>query len=198
MISPEAALFLSMAVCGVAVAVLYDFMRAIRGATGAGAVITAVTDVIFAFASFAAAAGCIQYFGNGRLRFYEAIGLALGMVVYFTVLSIVAYSFFLHTIKIFLRITVFIFKILLTPLLFLYKILIVPVQKRAGSIIKRSINSNAKQNKKSDHRIHNRPQKRTHRRFIYFIGRNDASKRSHAVSEDKRTKNGNSGTNLSN
>ena len=192
MISPETALFLSMTVCGVAISVLFDFMRALRGAAKAGAVLTAVTDVIFAFTSFVIAAWCIQYFGNGRLRVYEAIGIALGMAFYFTVLSGILYRFFLYCIKKFLRITSFIFKILLTPLLFLYKILIVPVQKRVGSIIQRSRNSNAKQNKKPAHRIRYRPQKRARRRFICGICRHDAFKRGHAISENKRAKKGNS------
>ena len=197
MISPEVALFLSMVVCGAAISVLYDFMRALRSVTRAGAVLTAVSDVIFVFASFIAAAGCIRYFGNGRIRVYEAIGLAIGATFYFTVLSGIMYRIFFWCIKKFLRITSFIFKILLTPLLFLYKILVVPVQKYVVSIIQRSRNSNAKQNKKSNHRIRRRSQKGSRNCFIYAIGRLNAFKRGHAVSENKRTEKRNSGANRS-
>ena len=191
MIAAETALFLATAACGAAAAMLYDFMRAVRAAVKSGAAVTAVTDVIFTFVSFTAAAWCVLTFGNGRLRLYEALGLLLGAVIYFTVLSGVVYKFFLYIIKKFLKITLFIFKILLTPLLFLYKILIVPIRKYAESIIQRSRNSNAKQNKKSGFEIRKQPQKGIYNRSGRGFRRLDAFKRRHAVSEAQRAEKGN-------
>lgn len=191
MISAETVLFLAMTVCGAAAAMLYDFMRAVRAAVKSGAVLTAVTDVIFVFLSFAAAALCVRNFGNGRLRLYEAMGLTLGAVIYFAVLSSVVYKFFLYIIKKFLKITLFIFKILLTPLLFLYKILVVPIRKYAKSIIQRSRNSNAKQNKKSCRGIRKQSQKGNYNRSVCAARRLNAFKRRYAVSETRRTEKGN-------
>ena len=193
MISNETALFLAMTACGAAVSVLYDFMRAVRGAVKTGAVLTAVTDIIFAFVSFAAAAWCVLAFGDGRLRIFEAIGMLIGAALYFAVLSGAVYRFFLYCIKKFLKITAFIFKILLTPLLFLYKILRVPIKKCAESIKQRSRNSNAEQTEKSSGKLHKRSQKGTYNRRRRGIGRLDAIKRRHAVSEARRTEKGNSG-----
>lgn len=192
MISDETALFLAMTVCGAAVSVLYDFMRAVGDAAKSEAAVTAVTDVIFAFASFAAASWCVLNYGNGRLRIYEALGLLLGAVVYFTALSGVMYKVFLCIIKKFLKITIFIFKILLTPLLFLYKILTVPIKKYAESIIQRSRSSNARQNKKSGNKIRNSPQKGTRNRGFRGACRHNAFKRRYAVSETERAKKRNS------
>lgn len=193
MISDETVLFLAMTACGAAVSVLYDFMRAVRGAVKSGAVLTAVTDVIFAFVSFAAASWCVLAFGDGRLRIFEAIGMLIGAALYFAALSGVIYKIFLYCIKKFLKITSFIFKILLTPLLFLYKILRVPIKKCAESIKQRSRNSNAEQTEKSGSKIYKRPQKGTYNRPRRGIGGFDAFKRRHAVSEARRTKKGNSG-----
>ena len=192
MISDETTLFLAMTACGLAVSVLYDFMRAIRGALKSGAAVTAVTDVIFAFVSFAAASLCVLNFGNGRLRIYEVIGLLLGAVGYFAALSGAVYKFFLFCVKKILKITIFIFKILLTPLLFLYKILIVPIKKYAESIIQRSRNSDAKQNKKSGHKIRKHSQERSGNRVFRGAGGHNAFKRRYAVSETRRTKKRNS------
>lgn len=193
MISDETALFLAMTACGLAVSVLYDFMRAVRGAVKSGAAVTAVTDVIFAFVSFAAASWCVLSFGNGRLRIYEVIGLLLGAVFYFAAFSGVVYKFFLFCVKKILKITIFIFKILLTPLLFLYKILRVPIKKCAESIKRRSRNSNAEQTEKSGSKIYKRSQKGSYNRPRRGIGGFNAFKRRHAVSEARRAEKGNSG-----
>lgn len=130
MMGVQAALFLAMVVCGAVLAVLFDFLRAVRMTFKPGAVITGVTDVIFVAVSVMSVIYCVWEYGNGQPRYYEILGLAVGAALYFLVFSRFLLRLFSYLMKIFSEFIRFILKILLTPPRFLYKILIVYVHKK--------------------------------------------------------------------
>ena len=98
MISREVYVFLAMIICGGALAVVFDMLRAMRMILNPSAVIVSASDILFwIFAAFVISAAAWN-FNSGIFRFYEPLGIILGAVFYF-----------------------------LTPPKFLYKILIVPI-----------------------------------------------------------------------
>ena len=112
MISREVYVFLAMIICGGALAVVFDMLRAMRMVLNPSAVIVSASDILFwIFAAYVISAAAWN-FNSGIFRFYEPLGIILGAVFYFENI---------------LKFAKFIFKILLTPPKFLYKILIVPI-----------------------------------------------------------------------
>ena len=111
MISREVYVFLAMIICGGALAVVFDMLRAMRMVLNPSAVIVSASDILFWI--FAA--------------FYEPLVIILGTVFYFLLFSKWILKLFLFIFENILKFTKFIFKILLTPPKFLYKILIVPI-----------------------------------------------------------------------
>lgn len=126
--NPEVFVFLAMTACGAAISVVFDFIRAVRMCFKPNSVAVAVSDVAFwVFATFCAAA-CAWNLNSGIFRFYEPLGLILGAVLYFLLLSRWILRVFLFIIENIFKFVRFILKILLTPTLFLYRILVVPVK----------------------------------------------------------------------
>ena len=100
MISREVYVFLAMIICGGALAVVFDMLRAMRMVLNPSAVIVSASD---------------------------PLGIILGAVFYFLLFSKWILKLFLFIFENILKFAKFIFKILLTPPKFLYKILIVPI-----------------------------------------------------------------------
>lgn len=72
---------------GAALAVLYDALRAIRWETRAGAVLTALFDLLFWAVFLAALFEFSIMLAPGQTRYYILAGAALGAFVYFRLLS---------------------------------------------------------------------------------------------------------------
>ncbi|MCH5209618.1 MAG: spore cortex biosynthesis protein YabQ, partial [Oscillospiraceae bacterium] len=127
-----------MVVCGGCVSLLFDFFRSLRIVLKPPAVVTALSDVIFSATATFFAIACVWNLNNGIFRAYEFIGLVLGIILYFLLLSKWILKFFLLIIGNILKFVKLISKILLTPSLFLYKILIAPLCKSINNMIQRS------------------------------------------------------------
>lgn len=123
----EVFVFFAMVLCGALISLLLDFFRAFRITLKPGVIIVAVSDVVFCVLSLFAVLAAVWNLNNGEFRGFEAVGLILGGIFYFSLLSRWILSFFLWIIKNILKFTKYILKILLTPSLFLYKILVVPI-----------------------------------------------------------------------
>ena len=127
MISREVYVFLAMIICGGALAVVFDMLRAMRMVLNPSAVIVSASDILFwIFAAYVISAAAWN-FNSGIFRFYEPLGIILGAVFYFLLFSKWILKLFLFIFENILKFAKFIFKILLTPPKFLYKILIVPI-----------------------------------------------------------------------
>ncbi len=129
MMSRETAVFLIMIVCGAALSALFDLFRAARMAAKQGTVAVNVSDTVFWIVAAFALTACVWNFNGGIFRFYEVVGVILGCVFYFLLLSRWILKLFLLIIKNILKFAGLILKILLTPWRFLYKILVVPVKR---------------------------------------------------------------------
>ena len=117
----------ALTLCGTVVAMLFDMFRAIRAAGKGNAVATVLEDILFWIASLYIVAKCLWVFNNGELRFFEAVGFVIGVILYILLLQKIIFKIFT---VIFINIFKFIHlicQILLTPLRFLYKILLVPL-----------------------------------------------------------------------
>lgn len=134
----ELVVFFVMVCCGAAVAVFFDFLRAVRIFFKPNAIVVGITDTVFWVLSAFAAAACVWNFYDGKLRFFEPVGLGLGVVLYFSLLSKWILRFFLFLIENIFKIVRVIFKILLTPALFLYKILVVPIKGITVSVYRKT------------------------------------------------------------
>ena len=124
--------FLAMIICGGALAVVFDMLRAMRMVLNPSAVIVSASDILFwIFAAFVISAAAWN-FNSGIFRFYEPLGIILGAVFYFLLFSKWILKLFLFIFENILKFAKFIFKILLTPPKFLYKIGVIKNKRRKG------------------------------------------------------------------
>ena len=151
MMSRDRFVFLIMVACGAAVSFMFDIFRAFRIAAEPPAIVVAVSDALFCASALFISAACVWNFNDGAFRAYEVIGLLLGGIFYFLLVSRWILKLFLLIIENILKFVRLIFKILLTPSRFLYKILIVPLRKRYKNMIQRSREADAKRVQKQNH-----------------------------------------------
>lgn len=109
--------------CGAGVGLIFDFLRALRKAAGAGKILTGVSDVLFWAAAVCCVWICMLRFYDGRVRLFEFIAIGCGCFLYFMTISKAALSCFYAVFENIFKFIKFIFKILLTPARFLYKII---------------------------------------------------------------------------
>jgi spore cortex biosynthesis protein YabQ len=126
-IAREVYVFLTMVLAGMSIGMVFDLFRLQRKFVKSGTVLVAIEDFLFWLIAFGIVAGSIGYFNSGELRFFEFLGLFLGCLLYFLVISERILWILEKLVRIILKILCYIFKIVLTPLLFLYKILVVPI-----------------------------------------------------------------------
>lgn len=151
MMNREVFVFLVMVVCGGAISMLFDLFRACRIEIKPPDWAVAVSDVLFCAISVFFIVACVWNFNSGIFRFYEIIGLVLGGVFYFSLLSKWILRLFLFIIENILKFVKLILKILLTPWLFLYKILIVPIQNCIRKTRQRSHGTYAERIQEQNH-----------------------------------------------
>lgn len=121
-VSHEAYVFLCSAICGMFLGILYDVFRTVRRKCSDFSVLGDLQDILFwTFAAIIMLA-VIFFANNGKVRWYEFLGVFLGMNIYIFTLSRIFLSVFGFILDIFLKIFKLFFKILLTPLVFLYNI----------------------------------------------------------------------------
>ncbi len=125
-VTRELCIFFVMLLLGISEGVIFDIFRMFRKKLPRGFLPAGISDIIY----WLFAAGCFFYalwnLTAGELRGYMFIGIALGLIFYFLLLSKTIIFVFTAIFKFFLTIFKLIFKILLTPLAFLYKMLLEP------------------------------------------------------------------------
>ncbi len=122
-VAQEVYVFLSSAVSGIFICVVYDLLRVMRSYTKISRAITDVQDIIFWCIAIFIMFFMVFHTNRGYVRWYEFFGVFLGAVIYFFVLSEVFCNVLKKIIDIFLKIFIFFCKILLTPLVFTYNII---------------------------------------------------------------------------
>ena len=143
-VSKEAFVFLSAVLCGGLLHMLYDLFLIIRKKSTAESVMIHVQDGLFWILAL-----FIMFFGlltinGGIVRFYELLGVVLGVILYRLTLSKYVLKLFCKILAIFSKIFNIFLKILLTPLCFLYNIiyryiciLFLPIKKLIRRLFRR-------------------------------------------------------------
>ncbi len=119
---------LSGIICGI----VYDVFRVLRWLP-AGKRLVSLFDFVFLTISAFVVTAVFYIYNECSLRLYMIVGVIIGSVLYFMILS----RLIIAVLKKIIEIIKFFFKILLTPIVFLYKILLAYVFKPLGKLIKR-------------------------------------------------------------
>lgn len=131
-----------MIICGAAGGAVFDLFRAVRKSFGANMLTTSLGDILFWFIISAGITAVIFSVNSGQIRWFEIIGIALGGILYFLLLSSLVMSVMGFVFKIFIKIFSTILKFVLTPIFFLYKMIKRPfcwLIKKASRFLKKSI-----------------------------------------------------------
>jgi len=142
----EMNIFISFFLFGIAAGIIFDVFKILRMIKW-GDLWIFITDFVFWVFITALFFLTDLYFNDGCMRWYEFLGVFLGLILYFFLLSRYVRGTILGIIQIIFKILQIILKIILTPLKFLYKILSVPVffvcRKISGAVnIKNKDNEN--------------------------------------------------------
>lgn len=120
----ELVTFAYMLLLGIVSGVIFDFFRVLRKNIPKTFAIVAISDALFWGLSAVCFFWMIWHVTYGELRVYMFIGISLGIIFYFLLLTKTIIWAFTALFKFFLTIFKLIFKILLTPLKFLDKMLL--------------------------------------------------------------------------
>lgn len=136
-LSHELLTFLMMIAVGAAEGFIFDLFRVLRKNTCKSFAAVGVSDVLYWLVTAVVLVAALLHFTFGALRGYLFIGVAIGLIFYFLLLSRAVIWLFMKIIALILKIFKLIFKILLTPLTFLYKMLLVRVIAFLGRLFGR-------------------------------------------------------------
>lgn len=134
-------IILAFTACGGTVCLIFDIMRSLRKALQAKSAVTHISDFIFWTAAGVVCTYCLWNFNNGELRMFECLSFAVGMILYFFLLSPLFFKLLTLFFENIFKFTRFILKILLTPLAFLYKIMVVPIKCTILKILRKHKNN---------------------------------------------------------
>lgn len=127
MVSNELYIFLSTAAAGCCIGLLYDLFRVLRGRMQAEGLFADIQDIIFWLVSAGITFYVIFITNDGRIRWFEFLGLILGLVLYFFSISRLLRRLIDWFIRFLIKFFLLCLKIILTPLLFLYNIISKPI-----------------------------------------------------------------------
>lgn len=123
----QAYIFLLTVLGGMIIGFVFDIFRIFRKLKKSGFFSVFVQDILF-FIIFAVLMFAIIFYANdGEVRWYEFLGIFLGAVFYFVIFSSYIIKFLVTLIKIFGKITKFIFKIVAFPFFIIYNVTKKPI-----------------------------------------------------------------------
>jgi len=122
---------------GAAEGFVFDLFRVLRKNTCKSFAAVSISDVLYWIVAAVILIAALFHFTFGQLRGYLFVGIALGLIFYFLLISRWVIAFLMKLIAIILKIFKLIFKILLTPLTFLYKMLLASLVMFLGRFFKK-------------------------------------------------------------
>ena len=120
----ELFVFFCMVAVGMAEGFLFDIFRVFGKFVKKSFWVVGISDLIYWLSATLIFVASAEFLNSGELRFYLFLGVAVGLLLYYLLLSKLIITIFFRIIKLFLQIFKLILKILLTPTHFLYKILL--------------------------------------------------------------------------
>lgn len=116
-------LFLNSCILGFCFGTIYDFFRITRIAIKTCAVVIFIEDLLFFIVVTIGSFVFIVLENDGMLRGFLIIGILLGLILYFTTLSIVVTNAATAIIKVVKWILRFVYKLTLKPILWVFQII---------------------------------------------------------------------------
>ncbi len=120
-ITNQAFIFLSSVVAGLIVGFVFDIFRILRKVIKTSNIITYLEDILFWILVAIIIFTLVFVTNNGELRWYEFLGVALGVIFYQLVFSMYIIKISVKVIEIIKKIIISTLRILLFPFVFLYK-----------------------------------------------------------------------------
>jgi spore cortex biosynthesis protein YabQ len=117
--SMELTIFLGLTALGMAIGILWDVFRVIGKKWSLPRAIICIFDTIFWIVVTIVVFLTLMYLNDGAIRFFEFLGMIIGLILYFSTFSRVFRKFFLIIINILTKICI----ILLTPVKIFLRIL---------------------------------------------------------------------------
>ncbi len=127
-VSTELYIFLSTVGAGLAIGLVYDLFRVVRARAKATGLFADLQDIIFWLITTGIVFTVIFVTNNGRIRWFEFMGVILGLVLYFFTISWIICRVLNWFLSILVKFFLICFKIILTPVVFLYKIISKPIR----------------------------------------------------------------------
>lgn len=144
-VSNQLFVFLSSAICGIFIGLIFDVFRIVRRIVKTGKAAAVVEDIaywIIAAAIFFLFAGKVN---SGEIRLYFFIGALLGTGLYFVTVSRYVIKVSVCIINFFIKIIGIVFRFLMTPVLFVFKLIgkpfffVINLGKKNGRAIRRKL-----------------------------------------------------------
>lgn len=87
MIENQLISFVIYVAIGIILGVIFDFFRAFRKSIKHSNIATYIEDIIYVIIAFLIVVVALQIFSDGELRFYIFLGILIGFVIYFALIS---------------------------------------------------------------------------------------------------------------
>ncbi|NMA95237.1 MAG: spore cortex biosynthesis protein YabQ [Clostridiales bacterium] len=136
--SNQAYVFLATLCMGIAIGIIYDIYRVIRILAHSTKLVTAIMDILFWLTTSILVLGGFFYINDGEIRLYGLIGLALGWLLYLSIISKYVIKFFTRLFKGILWLFDKLVVLLVYPLQLLFDILNLPIKclRRIGVFLR--------------------------------------------------------------
>ncbi len=126
-------IFLGCLICGAITGFLYDIFRIARRIISATFIFVLIEDMLFWAATSALLFFAIFWLNDGIIRMYQFIGVAIGLLVYVSLISDLFVGLCMYIYKVLRAIVLFAFKVVTYPVLLLYKLFSRPAKFIAKS-----------------------------------------------------------------
>ncbi|MBE7042594.1 MAG: hypothetical protein E7399_03765 [Ruminococcaceae bacterium] len=114
-VATQGLIFASMFACGICFGLLFDFFRAVRKVISMNSFWVNLTDLLFWVLCTAIVFFSARVTNQGELRWYEFIGLFLGIGLYFLIFGSLMAKWMAGLLRCFIQLIVLILKIVLFP-----------------------------------------------------------------------------------
>jgi spore cortex biosynthesis protein YabQ len=135
-VSEQVIVFLSTALCGMVIALVYDMFRILRKAVRTGSIMTFVQDILYWIIASVIMFVTIYCSNDGELRGFLFLGALLGVILYAFAFSRAIMNSSLFIIKIVTRGIRFISLLISYPFRITVKLLVMPALKFIGGAVK--------------------------------------------------------------
>lgn len=140
-ISEQVIVFLSTALCGMVIALVYDMFRIFRKAVRTGSIMTFVQDILYWIIASVIMFVTIYCSNDGELRGFLFLGAFLGVILYAFAFSRAIMNSSLFIIRVVTRIIKFVSFLISYPFRIVIKLLVMPSLKLIKKAVKSALDA---------------------------------------------------------